>query len=441
MSNFVRWGIFVSGCESISRAQYTIFTLHLLFGIHNSTMFRCTLFSVGLHLFIRVGVAAAADATDVVHDVRTKQHSRRLSVLEGSQINILYLKSEPVDNPDFREAISDITGGETDYFDGIRAENGAISSPTLEILSSYGCVMIHTRGSWEERDLLGDRLATYVDNGGTVVFGDGFYWGLGFTSIVGVGGAIMDVGYSPIGIVGGADELGEGHVYMGDGTTLLYENVTTFQSTVNNLDKDVTLQGDGIQDGSYSPDGTLAAAYRPDFRVVYLNGAYCWDSDFPAVDCPGDDHPRRWANACSVAFVTTSADNTPSPSTVATAAPVVTIAPVTASPTRAPETETSAPAILLPDPSTVPSTTPVPASAIHDTTSGPTDIVAPADEQNKGQTKVGKKHQKKDKVGKKRQKKNSKKDGSSAAGDTKKKNGKKRNGKKQKKGRKYNKKG
>jgi hypothetical protein len=375
-------------------------------------MFRRILFSVGLHIFVRVGVAA--DATDV-DDAQTAQNSRRLSVLEGAQVNILYLKSDPFDNPGFRDAVSNITGGETDYFNASRAGDGTI--PTVEFMSSYGCVMVHTAGLFEERGLLGDRLARYVDNGGTIVFGDGFTGG-GFSTDTGVGGAIMDEEYSPIGIVGRADELNSGdHVYLGDGTTLLYENVNNFESTINNVDGDISLQGDGMQDGSYSPDGTLAAAYRPDFRVVYLNGAYCWGFEFPALNCPGDDHPRRWANACSVAFVTgsrtrapSSSANTPSPSV-----PPMTIAPVTASPTRAPER----PIPAIPDPTSAPRT-PAPMSAIPDT-SGPTDIVAA---EQKGKKKRGKKDKKKwqKKIGKKDKK------SSNSSGSTKEKKVKKRNG-------------
>ena len=95
-----------------------------------------------------------------------------------------------------------------------------------------------------------------------------------------------------------------------------------------------------MQDGSYD-DGTMAAAYRPDFRVVYLNGAYCWGFEFPEGDCPGEDHPRRWANACSVAFVK-AGSNTTTTSTAATTTTITTEAPATT--TEAPATTTGAPA-------------------------------------------------------------------------------------------------
>jgi len=282
-----------------------------------------TLFTIGLYIFVRIGVVAA--------------------LLEGSQVNILYLKSESIDNPSFREAVSNITGGETYYFN---ASRGSGTIPTVEFMNSYGCVMVHTRGLFEERGLLGDRLAEYVDNGGTLVFGDGFTGG-GFTTDTGVGGAIMGEDYSPIGIVGSANELSGGNDYVGDGITLLYEMVTVFESTINNVDGDISLQGGGIQDGSYG-DGTLAAAYRPDFRVVYLHGAYCWGFEFPTVNCPGDDHPRRWANACSVAFVKAGSSTTteaPATTTVTTEAPatstITTEAPATT--TEAPATTTDAP--------------------------------------------------------------------------------------------------
>jgi hypothetical protein len=232
----------------------------------------------------------------------TQRSLQASSPFQDSKIDILYLKSEDTDNVPFRTAISDITGGTTDYW------NGIVSVPTLDQISPYECVMVHYRGDFSDPEGLGDTLADYVDNGGVLVFSDGFTGG-GFTDTRGVKGRIRGEGYSPIGTVGRALECGSS--YSGDGTSLIYNGITTsFQSIENNRDSDQPLQGDGIADGTFD-DGHIAAAHRPDFQVVYLGGTYCWESELDQGRCPEGDHIRRWVNACSIANTSFEPSSTP----------------------------------------------------------------------------------------------------------------------------------
>jgi len=207
----------------------------------------------------------------------------------------------------------------------------------------YQCVAVHYRGNFAEPTVLGDVLANYVDEGGVVIFSDGFTGvdNASFTIDRGVKGRISEEGYSPIGPVGGFTEGGT--VYNRDGTTQIYEGVdTNFRSIANNRDIDFPLQGDGITDGTFE-DGNIAAAYRPDFRVIFLGGSYCW-GDVIDGNCPGGDSLRRWVNACSMA------------NTEFTVPPVIVPSPAIV-PTRAPSVEeaqgiedlTSSPTVVHPD--------------------------------------------------------------------------------------------
>jgi len=66
--------------------------------------------------------------------------------------------------------------------------------------------------------------------------------------------------------------------------------VTTYECTFRDF---LTLQGAGLQDGSYQ-DGEIAHAYQPDFKVIYSNG-----SGASALGCTGQ-WAQLIANACQV---------------------------------------------------------------------------------------------------------------------------------------------
>ena len=78
-------------------------------------------------------------------------------------------------------------------------------------------------------------------------------------------------------------------MYNLDGASDIYQGITTnFRSIANNRDGDVSVQGQGIADGTFA-DGNIAAAYRPDFRVIYLGGSYCWGTELDTQNCPTGD--------------------------------------------------------------------------------------------------------------------------------------------------------
>ena len=109
---------------------------------------------------------------------------------------------------------------------------------------------------------MGDILADYVDAGHNVILGVWCTYTIGnFLS-----GRIMDAGYSPVYSPDGSNLYALSD-YAGDGTTCLYSGVSAFSHTYRD---NLALQGEGVQDGSYT-DGEIAAAYN-ELGVVYVNG-------------------------------------------------------------------------------------------------------------------------------------------------------------------------
>lgn len=198
----------------------------------------------------------------------------------GSMIPILYAPSED-DDPTLRAAISTITGAAVDYFDPRSA------TPTLAELSAYGCVMTWANYGYLDRTAFGDNLADFVDGGGSVVMGAFTAYAIGNS----LGGRVMTPGYSPV--TGGSNHFSSSS-YAGDGTTLIHDGVVSYTSLFRDF---LTLQVPGVQDGSFL-DGEIATAYRPDFRVIYANGAGGFQLGTGAND---PDWPLLIANACALA--------------------------------------------------------------------------------------------------------------------------------------------
>ena len=206
------------------------------------------------------------------------QPERSAEAISGSGVNILYAPSE-ADNAGFRGAISGITGGTTDYFDAITG------TPDAATLSGYDCVFVWTNFAHADATLYGDNLADFVDAGGVVVLG-------AFTTYTNgnsLAGRIMTSGYSPVTSPSG-NNLFTFSTYNGDGTTLIWDGVASYNT---DYPDDVVLQGSGIADGTLDTP-ILAAAYRPDYQVVFLNGA--GDPGFIS----GGDTAQLVANACSL---------------------------------------------------------------------------------------------------------------------------------------------
>eukprot|EP00542_Grammatophora_oceanica_P009395 CAMPEP_0194027164 /NCGR_PEP_ID=MMETSP0009_2-20130614/1365_1 /TAXON_ID=210454 /ORGANISM="Grammatophora oceanica, Strain CCMP 410" /LENGTH=321 /DNA_ID=CAMNT_0038666129 /DNA_START=82 /DNA_END=1047 /DNA_ORIENTATION=+ len=212
---------------------------------------------------------------------------------------ILFLSSmEDGDSKEYRLGVAEITGGHVRYH-GANEHEGTI--PPLDFLRRFDCVMVHSwgaNGRFENSTLMGDNLADFVDDGGTVVLSTHS------TGVTSLKGRIITEQYSP---VGGSvrweherDMHHEKVIYNGDGASILWKGIGTGFHPTHFRDTEIHIHGDGISDGTFA-DSVIATAYRPDFRVVYLNGASCDGGPFTPEFCPAGVHLKRWANACTAA--------------------------------------------------------------------------------------------------------------------------------------------
>jgi hypothetical protein len=170
---------------------------------------------------------------------------------------ILYAPSE-ADDPGLRAAIAAQTGGVVDYFDAITG------TPDAALLATYDCVYTWANFAYSNNVLFGDRLADFVDGGGSVVLG-AFCT---YTSGNYLSGRIMTAGYNPVWSPSGSNHFSLSG-YAGDGTTCIHNGVVRYDCVYRDY---LAVQGGGIVDGHYF-DGEIAHAYRPDFKVIYSNGA------------------------------------------------------------------------------------------------------------------------------------------------------------------------
>ena len=189
--------------------------------------------------------------------------------LTGARGGILYAPAA-ADNQSFREEVSALSAGiGVDYFDA------RIGTPGADLLATYSVVFTWVEFPYDDAGAFGDNLAEYVDAGGTVILGQ---WCCP-TALNYLSGRIMEVGYCPV----TAGSYGSG-IYVGDGTSCIHADVTTYVASYRD---NCTLQGDGVQDGSYH-DGYLSHAYRPDQRVFYSAGS--------AIDYASGDWAQLIAN-------------------------------------------------------------------------------------------------------------------------------------------------
>ena len=178
------------------------------------------------------------------------------SIASGSRI--LYAPAED-DDPVYRGMIAARTGATVDYFDA------ATGTPSAAEFSTYDCVYTWVNTSYADPGTFGDRLADYVDAGGTVILGSFCTYRL----MNALAGRIMTASYSPV-----YSPTGDNHYtfagYARDGATCLYQGISdlAFGTYVRDT---LALQGSGRVDGHYR-DGEIAAAYRPDKKVIYING-------------------------------------------------------------------------------------------------------------------------------------------------------------------------
>ena len=194
--------------------------------------------------------------------------------------HILYAPAES-DDPDLRAAVASLTGATVDYFDA------RVATPTATLLAGYQAVFTWPDYPYQDPCAFGDVLADFVDAGGRVVLGAFSTFTLGNS----LDGRIMGSSYAPVFSPGGGGRFMVSN-YASDGRSGLFAGVPNF--SFFNRDA-LALQGAGIADGHYL-DGEIAAAYRPDFRVIYLNAALVLSP--PAEQL--DEWPRLIANACTV---------------------------------------------------------------------------------------------------------------------------------------------
>ena len=170
---------------------------------------------------------------------------------------VLYAPADP-DSPAFRADLSACLGMPVDYYDA-RA-----GTPTAKLLSTYDAVFTWPDNAYDDSVLFGDRLADFVDAGGTVILGQ---WCLP-TELFSLAGRIMDAGYVP---VTAEDDTREDRKYAGDGTDCVHVGAPLVSGYLTQYRDDCTLLGGNQTDGTYT-DGFLSVAWRPDRRVYYSAG-------------------------------------------------------------------------------------------------------------------------------------------------------------------------
>src|SRR5438876_1516611 len=194
---------------------------------------------------------------------------------------ILYAPAEQ-DDPNYRGLIAARTGATVDYFDA------TTGTPSAETLASYQAVYTWPNAPYADAVTFGNRLADFADAGGTVILGPFCTYTQGYS----LAGRIMSTGYSPV-----YSPTGDNHYwfsdYARDGTTCLYQGISDF--SFGNSARDILAPlGSGQVDGHYR-DGEIAIAYRPDLRVIYINGT--------GAEQLGEEVPEDFATLVGNAFL------------------------------------------------------------------------------------------------------------------------------------------
>ena len=214
---------------------------------------------------VELHASGALEATNVGDLRRLVFEGHKLSVsAEGAPVKVLYCPSE-ADDVAYRTAIAAAIGGgaSCDYFDT------RVATPSVATMLQYDAVYTWANFAYSNNVLLGDNLAAYNDQGGTVILGVFCT----YTSGNFLSGNIMTSGYCPV-----DSPLGNNHFsnsnYLGDGTTCIYNGVAALSCTYRDF---LVTQGTGVIDGHYA-DNEICHAYRGTSAagqgdVVYSNGA------------------------------------------------------------------------------------------------------------------------------------------------------------------------
>jgi hypothetical protein len=164
------------------------------------------------------------------------------------------------DNPTFRSEVSAIIGRQVDYYDA-RA-----GTPTLEELMAYAAVMTWVVDQYADSQLMGDRLADYVDaHLGRVILGQWCYPGGQAFSLA---GRIMEPEYCPV--TGISSSYGAGS-YAGDGMDCVHLASPVTAYATDYLDLVTSTTPASVTDGTFTTD-TPAVIFRHDRLVYYSPG-------------------------------------------------------------------------------------------------------------------------------------------------------------------------
>jgi len=172
---------------------------------------------------------------------------------EWQPTGMLYAPTED-DNPTFRASVEAITGSPCDYFDP------RVSTPTLEQLIEYHCVLTWVNYAYADAVGMGDVLADYLEAGGKVILGQ---WTADSGQTNKLAGRIMDD--YPLVVLSGRTSGS----YAGDGITCIHLGVTSYSSDY--WDDIGTVVAPAMVDGTRT-DGLPAVVYAPAMNHFYSGG-------------------------------------------------------------------------------------------------------------------------------------------------------------------------
>jgi hypothetical protein len=186
---------------------------------------------------------------------------------QWQQLGLLYAPTH-YDNPEFRSAVAELLGEPVDYF------AAHLGTPTVEQMMAYRAVLTWVDFPYDDSELMGDRLADYVDLGGKALLGQWCFHDMQANYLT---GRIMTPDYFPVrSMVTPFSPCS----YAGDGLDCIH--VRGPVSQYENLASVIwDLWPGAAADGTCG--GRPAQAWRPD-RRVYCNPGHTGMSWGP----PGD---------------------------------------------------------------------------------------------------------------------------------------------------------
>jgi len=181
-------------------------------------------------------------------------------VSPATAVRVLYAPSE-ADDPAYRSLIVAAlpAGSVVDYYD---ARNG---TPDASLLATYNAVHVWANYAFLSPEQFGDRLADYVDQGGTVVLGAFCTYCMGND----LRGRIMTPEYCPVSSPTCSNHFATDSWSGDDASQCDYYGVTGWSAMYRDY---LTLQSGGFRWGTFR-DGEIADAVTWTQSVHYVNGS------------------------------------------------------------------------------------------------------------------------------------------------------------------------